>query len=67
MSEPPGRYAELDAAIRARVGRDEFSGVVLLRRGDDMLFEAAVGRASRWSRSPTRYRSSCTSRRSSRP
>lgn len=39
--------AELDAAMRARVGRDEFSGVVLLRRGDDVLFEAAVGRASR--------------------
>lgn len=47
MPGPTDGYADLEAAVRARARRDEFSGVVLLRHGDDVLFECALGRASR--------------------
>ena len=49
----PDRRAGLDvaamrAALAAAVAKaDGFSGVVLVARGDDVLFEAAVGKADR--------------------
>ncbi|AUI63578.1 serine hydrolase [Amycolatopsis sp. BJA-103] len=43
-------FAELDAWLTERAGEDRFSGVVLIRRGDETLFERGYGLASRrWS------------------
>ena len=43
-------FAELDTWLTDRASEDRFSGVVLIRRGDDTLFERGYGLASRrWS------------------
>ncbi|MFC3452025.1 serine hydrolase domain-containing protein [Amycolatopsis speibonae] len=43
-------FAELDTWLTERAGEDRFSGVVLIRRGDETLFERGYGLASRrWS------------------
>jgi len=40
-------FLALRSSIRTRADADEFSGVVLVRRGDEVLSETVVGRASR--------------------
>ncbi|WP_037316143.1 serine hydrolase domain-containing protein [Amycolatopsis orientalis] len=43
-------FAELDTWLTGRAAEDRFSGVVLIRRGDETLFERGYGLASRrWS------------------
>ncbi|MFI9452983.1 serine hydrolase domain-containing protein [Amycolatopsis sp. NPDC052450] len=43
-------FAELDTWLTERAGEERFSGVVLIRRGDETLFERGYGLASRrWS------------------
>ncbi|WP_181777699.1 serine hydrolase domain-containing protein [Amycolatopsis pittospori] len=43
-------FAELDTWLTDRASEDRFSGVVLIRRGDETLFERGYGLASRrWS------------------
>ncbi|UUV35229.1 beta-lactamase family protein [Amycolatopsis roodepoortensis] len=43
-------FAALDTWLTERAGEDRFSGVVLIRRGDETLFEHGYGLASRrWS------------------
>ncbi|WP_406635033.1 serine hydrolase domain-containing protein [Amycolatopsis sp. WGS_07] len=40
-------FTGLDSWLSARAAADQFSGVVLIRRGDDVVFSGAYGQASR--------------------